>query len=174
MSKPLNRALSGIFLILGIALLFIWSDPHMREDFFGSDGFQLNRITFYDATGNAFEIPEGYTGYIVFYGTYSDCSSCMRRLRFLKQLQMAYEEVGFFAILRGHLDASDFFNQMVAYEVPGTYLKDEVQVLHKQLNLSNHPKLLLFNRNQKLIGMLPLDIENEGLLKDLHRMIGEM
>lgn len=146
----------------------------MRADLFGGNSFALDELNFKDANDKPFQIPKGYAGYIVFYGTYSDCSSCMRRLRFMKQLEVAYDELGFFAILRGHLKDRDFFNQMVAYEVPGTYLKDEVELLQRRLNLSGHPKLLLLDRNQRLIAVLPLDIENEGLLKDLHRFIGEM
>ncbi|CAM2069915.1 hypothetical protein SCOR_31350 [Sulfidibacter corallicola] len=160
--------------VAAVAILGYAYEHQIRVFFSRSSGFDLTRIGFHDMAGRTYQIPEGYRGYVVFYSDLSGCTSCLRRLGPLKRFSEVYEEVGMFSILNDDTGAHGFAELMTSYDVPGEYLQDKLGQLKNRLHLGEHPLLLFFNRDQKLIAILPLDVEYEDLRKLLHQYANEM
>ena len=166
----------NLFFAAAAVLLILWwaFDMRLPDSPAESRDRSLSDLTFSDLGNRSFSIHRGYRGYVVVYGTAIECSVCMRRLGYLKRLSEVYEDIGFFAILRGS-EGQDFFEQtLMEYELPGVYLIDGNEVLGRQFQLSTRPLLLFFDREQRLFATLPVDVEQENLLKILHRYLQEM
>ena len=172
MRKLVVNLIIGIVLLLAVSLFLFES---RLEDFFAKmKAFSITEVDLYTLAGDRFRIPEGARGYILLYADLKGCNACLDKIGELKKLAQIYDDVAFFAVLKGDEQIESFIQFMNDQGMPGEYLMDPTLNLYYRLGISNHPMLLFFNRDGLLMGAIPYDVNQGNLRKTYHQYIDEM
>ena len=170
-----KKIVNLVFVLLVIAAVLGYAfEGRVRHFMQCFQTFSLTELELETIAGREAKIPDGMGGYIVFYSDLPGCSACVRKLVEFKDLLQVYDHIGFFAVVKDRKARQGFAEMMTEHEVPGEYLVDGRQVLANRFQLAEHPMLLFFNRDKRLIAGLPMDVDYDKLLRQYHRLIAEM
>ena len=172
MSRKIVNVLFFVFILLLVTAIAFEKD--IREFIDEANTFNLFEIPLTNIASQKTKIQEGYQGYVVFYGDLTVCSLCLLKLGDVSSLSQVYDEIGFFAILRGRESPQKFAELMGQNQMPGEYLVDPQRQIQIGLGLSDHAMLMFFDKNSRLVAGLPLDVDHENLLKQYHRYVNEL
>ncbi len=136
--------------------------------------FELTKVPLKDMLGYRTFVEPGPQGFVIFYSDLKGCSTCLGKISMVKEVSENYPDVGYYAILKERENRERFGDLMVEYKYPGEHLHDPEHNLQKQLGLSDQPQLMFFNRNAKLVASLPLDVEQDQLLRQIYRYVEEL
>lgn len=142
--------------------------------FVDNQAFRIASVPLMDLAGAQATLQPGRPGYVVFYSDLEACTACVRKLAHLQALSETYPDVGFYAIMRSASYKDAFVAQMREHLVPGEYLIDDSQRIAKQMGLSDHSHLMFFDRRERLIAIMAMTVDHDGLVKQYHRYIAEM
>ena len=172
MQKNLLNILFVLIVLITVGIFAF--ESNIRDYLGGSDEFTVFDIDFYSLAGKKSRIEKGLRGYIVFYADMEGCQKCLSKVDDLRELSNIYEDIAYYAILKGEGSKESFIEFLDSHDMPGDYMMDAAKNLRNRYGLSMHPALLFFNREGKLMGALPYDVDHEGLRKTYHRYISEM
>lgn len=168
MKQIVSIALITAIITATLVVLFKdqWSPP--------PESFQLSQVALTNLSDLPTTIQPGRAGYVVFYSDLESCSACVRKLAYMDKVAEAYPDVGFYSIMRSASYKDPFVAQMREHLVPGEYLIDDKQIIANQLGLSDHSHLIFLDRYERLIAIMALTVDHDGILKQYHRYIAEM
>jgi len=173
MVEKIKRNLPFVGTLILVVIFYAFGDRifDYREKL---NHFKLSDVKLETIGGISHQIPEGMNGYIVFYSKAIHCYSCVREMSGLKKIAETYPEIGYYAVVNGDKNRQAFAETMSHFEIPGDYLVDERGKISNRLGLGEHPFLMIFDSDQKLMVTLPMDVQNPGLILQLHRYIAVM
>lgn len=171
MQKHVMNLVLVLLVVVGVSY-FAFSEQ--LNALFGSKEQSLFTMDIRTLAGNKTRIPSGNRGYIVLYADMEGCRSCLNKLSDLTPLAAVYEEIAFYAILRGQDNREAFVSFLDTQNMPGEYLVDPAMNVAKSYGLSGEPALMFFNRHGQLLISLPYNLSYEGLDRMYHTLIEEL
>ncbi len=172
MGRSKLNILFFVFLI-SIIFFFVYEDRLYGyiETFYD---FKLSEVELETMAEISLHIPEGMDGYVVFYSKAIHCYSCVREMNGLKTIAEIYPELGYYAVVNGDDHRKAFAETMTFFQIPGDYLVDPQGRIARRLGLGDHPMLMFFNSDQRLVAVLPMDVDQPNLLRQMHFYISAM
>ncbi len=166
---------NAFFILLIVAGFVAFAYREQIGNFLGKDkAFDLTKVPLHDMLGYSTFIEAGPQGYVVFYSDLKGCSTCLGKIGMIKEVSDNYPDIGYYAILKERENRERFGDMMAEYKYPGDHFHDPDHNLQKQLGLSNHPMLLFFDRQGKMVANMPLDVEHDQLLRQFYRYVEEL
>jgi len=159
--------------LVGLAVLGFVFEDKIRLFLASSGSMDITEIQFKDISGRNETLNPNFRGYVIFYSDLVGCTICLQRLSNLNGLEKSYPEIGFYGIAKHANEGKAFAEMLFQFEIPGTFLVDDLQIIKQRFLLADKPILLFFNRNRTLIASLPLDVEYENLKKQIHLFLNE-
>lgn len=169
-----NKKNIYILLIAIVALLLYAYGSTLTTKIEQLRSFDLSEVNLTTRANLQYAIQKEQGGYLIFYARIIDCVGCVRDLGVLKELSEAYKDIAFYAIVNGKQHRHTFFEFADFYELPGEHLVDSEGRIQNRLGLSEHPSLLFFNSDQRLMAIMPMDLDHNSLVVQLHRYLGAM
>jgi len=136
--------------------------------------FTVSDIGLYTLAGERYQIPSGQRGTIVFYADMKGCNACLNKIHDIGPLAGIYDDILFYAVLKGDEGVESFIQFMDDQGMPGEYLMDPDLNLYYRLGISDHPTLMFFNRHGLMVGAMPFDLEQGCLRRTYHQYINEL
>ena len=167
----INSALGLVILCLAGMFLF---ESKLREIVADFKAFSISDVGLYTLAGERYHLPEGQRGTVIFYADMQGCVACLNKIVDIEPLARIYEDVLFFAVLKGGEDIEGFIQFMDDQGMPGEYLMDPDLALYYRLGISNHPTLMFFNRSGLMVAAIPFDIQQGCLRRTYHQYIDEL
>ncbi|MDJ0838190.1 MAG: redoxin domain-containing protein [Acidobacteriota bacterium] len=149
-------------------------ESKIRAYIAGLDDYTIFDLNFYSLAGKKSRVLDGSRGYIVFYADMAGCQKCLNKIADLSELSNIYDDIAYYAILKGKKNKESFMTFLEEQDMPGEYYMDPSITLADTYGLSTHPALMFFNRKGKLMSVLPYDLDFDDLRKTYHRYIDEM
>lgn len=164
-----------VFIILILAGFVIFAyRGQIAERLNGSQVFDLTKVPLKDMLGYRAFVEPGPQGFVIFYSDLEGCSTCLGKIGLIKAVSENYPDIGYYAILKERENRERFGDLMAEYKYPGEHLHDPDHNLQKQMGLSDHPQLMFFNRFGKLVATMPLDVDQDQLLRIIYQYVEEL